>query len=174
MGLALVHGVVANLGGEIRVESEPGRGARFEVLLPELWTDESAPNEVLAQVPRGQGQHVLVVDDELPVRTSVDRLLRALGYRVTGSADAAEALRAVRADPEAFDLVLTDYTMPGTNGLDLAAELLRVRPDLPILLATGFSRSVDGEMAVAQGIRGLVMKPFNAQVLGEALQRALA
>jgi CheY-like chemotaxis protein len=116
----------------------------------------------------------LVVDDELPVRTSVDRLLQSLGYRVTGCADAAAALRAVRAAPQAFDVVLTDYMMPGTTGLDLAVELRRVRPDLPIVLATGFSRSVDVQTVAEQGLRGLVMKPYTAQALGEALHGALS
>ncbi|NTU60266.1 MAG: PAS domain-containing protein, partial [Deltaproteobacteria bacterium] len=174
LGLAVVQGVVTNLGGTVSVESRPGEGTTFEVLLPEA--DRAALSVVLdlPEAPRGEGQRVLVVDDEPAIREVVERVLLSLGYRVTACAGSAEALAAFGADPGAFDAVLTDYTMPGMNGLDLAAELMRLRPDLPVLLGTGYAESVSEELVAARGLRALLMKPYTKQKIGEALRRELS
>ncbi|NTU59521.1 MAG: PAS domain S-box protein [Deltaproteobacteria bacterium] len=173
LGLAVCHGIVTKLGGEIRVESKLGAGTTFEVLLPETSRAETVASDAPCEAPTGEGQRVLVVDDEPAVRDVVQRLLSALRYEVTVAADAAQGLEAFRATPEEFDAVLTDYTMPGMNGLALAGEVLKLRPGLAVLLGTGFAEAVSQEVVVDCGLRGLVMKPYTAHKLGEALRRAL-
>ncbi|MBE0617649.1 MAG: PAS domain S-box protein, partial [Proteobacteria bacterium] len=132
LGLAVARGAVAALGGEIRVRSTPGAGASFVVFLPEAPEEATLPSAPAGVLLSGNGEQVLVVDDEAPIRVVAHKILTALRYRVTACATGAEALGAFRARPGGFALVVTDYTMPGMSGLDLASELLRDHPDLPV------------------------------------------
>jgi PAS domain S-box-containing protein len=173
MGLAVVHGIVASHGGAITVESAPGRGTRFDIYLPRC--DGAEAPEIPVEAPaRGLGERILLVDDEpLLVRIGAATLER-LGYRVARYTDGREALEAFRADPDAFDLVITDQTMPQMTGETLARELLRLRPRLPIILCTGFSHAMTEDKARSLGIRALLMKPVSRQEFCLTVQRLLA
>ncbi|NTU59587.1 MAG: PAS domain S-box protein [Deltaproteobacteria bacterium] len=173
LGLAIVHGIVTKLGGEIRVESEAGAGTAFEIRLPEVAVDAGPEAPTPPEIPRGRGQHVLVVDDEAPVRRGLTQILTTLGYRATEAVASAEALATFDADPVKFDAVVTDYTMPGGDGLGLARELLRRRPGLPILLTTGFSETLSPQEVARSGVRSYLKKPYRIQTLAEALRDAL-
>jgi signal transduction histidine kinase/ActR/RegA family two-component response regulator len=172
MGLSVVHGIVANHGGAIAVESAPGRGTRFDVYLPRC--DATEPPEIPVEAPtRGRGERILLVDDEPLLARIGGATLERLGYRVSSYTDVREALEAFRADPDAFDLVITDQTMPQVTGETLARELLRLRPRLPIILCTGFSHTTTEDKARSLGIRALLMKPVSRQELCLTVQRLL-
>jgi PAS domain S-box-containing protein len=172
MGLAVVHGIVKSCGGAITVYSEMGEGSAFNVYLPEIAGEgetESAKAELL---PTGN-ERILLVDDEKIQIQSIRPALERLGYSVTAKEDGREALKAFRARPDAFDLVITDQTMPHISGLGLAEEVARIRPDIPVILFTGFSEAVNGKKAKEVGVRDFIMKPFSARDLAEAIRRAL-
>jgi PAS domain S-box-containing protein len=160
LGLAMVHGIVDRHDGAVTVQSAVGVGSVFQVYLPAL--EAQKPSEAAVEMPvvRGRGEHILFVDDE-PMLARVGNLFLAdLGYRVTAHTNPGEALAAFRAAPDDFDLVVTDLTMPGTSGLDLADEMHLLRPDVPIVLTTGFRGSLTDEMVRAHGIRGTLLKPY--------------
>ncbi len=175
LGLAVVHGIVKQYDGHIRVESDPGQGATFAVYLPvagdcgEATGDEGDPD-----VPRGHGEHVLLVDDDSLVADSTARILESLDYRVTVASDAGRAWELFREDPHRFDLVLTDQTMPHMAGTELAKKILALRPDTPVLLCTGYSPQASAQVAQRIGIRGFLMKPLDRAGLAQALAGVLA
>jgi PAS domain S-box-containing protein len=139
LGLSVVQGIMQEHEGAITVSSAPGKGTTFNLYLPavDAVTAEDRQKGAVAELQRGQGQHVLYLDDDDALVLLVTRMLQRLGYRVSGYVSATEALEAVRADPGQFDLVVTDYNMPGMSGLDVAAELARIRPDLPVAVTSG-------------------------------------
>jgi PAS domain S-box-containing protein len=170
MGLSVVHGILHEHGGHLLVESRPGEGSCFRLLLPGLAPAEvkEEAEEYVAMVPlQGQG-HVLVVDDEPRLVSYYAELLEAQGYRVTGITDAREALRYFRAMPDDIDLVITDQTMPEMTGVGLARELLELRPELPVILCTGYSDEIDAQGAQALRLAAYFDKPVMA---GELLAR---
>lgn len=159
MGLSVVHGIVKSYQGHISVYSEPEIGTIFNVYLPML---DSAPvngTPVHKALERGS-ERLLIVDDEEPIVTMEKEMFTQLGYSVTACLTPEQALETFRNDPEAFDLVITDMTMPKMTGDKLALELLRLKPGLPIILCTGFSERINEEAAKAIGIREYVMKPI--------------
>jgi CheY-like chemotaxis protein/two-component sensor histidine kinase len=159
MGLSVVHGIVKEMGGTIQVQSEPGRGTVFHLFLP-LAENGAAENTPLIKEPLvGGSERILLVDDEKPVIAIEKQLLSRLGYQVTGCIGSAEALELFTADPHRFDMVITDIAMPKMSGDKLAGELLKIRPDVPILLCTGFSETMTDEKMAALGVKGLLMKP---------------
>jgi PAS domain S-box-containing protein len=169
MGLSVVHGIVKEHGGAIDVASEPGKGTTFTVYFPA--TEENV--EKTSAIPEGDGARLLFVDDEdLLLRMAV-RMLERLRYQVTSFTDPAEALAAFHAEPGRFDLVLTDLDMPHLTGLELAAELAKVRPELPIVLTTGVKQPFEPAKARSLGIRELLLKPFDYRGLADVLARAL-
>jgi CheY-like chemotaxis protein len=174
LGLAVVHGVIKNHGGAITVSSEPGVGATFSVYLPvsDCQASPVVQNSVL--LPRGNGEHILFVDDEEALVSVGKSMLEQLGYRVTARTDSGEALAAFRAEPGDFDLIITDQIMPQMDGADLARALLQIRPTLPVILTTGYSTSMSPEKAKAIGIGELLLKPNTMQTLGDAIRRALS
>ncbi len=173
LGLAVVHGIVTGWGGRISVTSEPGRGSTFEVRLPrETAAAEAAVPPPNGALPRGT-ERVLVVDDEPTLTEVLQGMLEALGYRVTVTNDSGDALAKVRAAPGAFDLVITDQTMPHLTGAALTRELLRLRPDLPVLLYTGHGEVLDQAGAREAGARGLLHKPVAWGDLARAVRGAL-
>jgi signal transduction histidine kinase/ActR/RegA family two-component response regulator len=173
LGLSLVHGIVTGLGGGINVNSAPGLGTTFKVYLPRIAVEPRAEAEVKSAIPPGGDESVLVVDDEASITGLERKLLEGLGYRVTVVAGGEQALQAFRAKPADFDLILTDMTMPGLNGDELAREILRIRPEMPIILCTGFSELIDAEKAEAMGIKEFLLKPLEKGELARAVRRAL-
>ncbi|MEW6593325.1 MAG: ATP-binding protein [Thermodesulfobacteriota bacterium] len=176
LGLSVVHGIVKSHGGGIVVESQPGQGATFRLCFPllEQSAAESAAGIVKAPLPSGDRERVLLVDDEVPLVEMGQRILEYLGYVVTPKTSSSEALQLFAAQPEAFDLVITDQSMPGMTGVEMARQMLSLRPGLPVILCTGFSGAVGKEQARAMGIRGYVMKPLSINDLAAACQEALA
>jgi len=160
IGLSVVHDIVKTMNGAIQVQTEPGRGTAFHLFLPVVGNG-AAKNEPLIKEPLvGGTEHILLVDDEKPVIAIEKQLLSRLGYQVTSCTGSNEALEMFTADPDRFDMVITDIAMPKMSGDKLANEMLTIRPDIPILLCTGFSETMTDEKMAAAGVKGLLMKPF--------------
>jgi CheY-like chemotaxis protein len=169
LGLSVVHGIVLAHEGAITVASKPGEGTTFEIYLPIL-TDGTPLRPGTRQPPiRGHGERLLLVDDEPELRSAAQRALERLGYRVTPAHNPEAALKIFRDAPTGFDAVITDLTMPGMTGTALAAELHRLRPELPILLTTGFGGDLTAETTEATGIRSIVSKPLSLGALASAV-----
>ncbi|RPJ70904.1 MAG: response regulator, partial [Desulfobacteraceae bacterium] len=173
LGLAVVHGIVKHHGGGIHVLSQPGVGTSFDVYLP-MMTEEAAALPPLEEEPAAGGkERILFVDDEPAIAELGRRLLESLGYRVTSCKGALEALEHFSADPQAFDLLITDMTMPQMTGDRLAVTLMNIRPGLPVIVCTGFSELIGPERARDMGIRALIMKPFLKGEMAKAIRTAL-
>ena len=173
LGLAAVYGIVKTHKGAIVVESAPGRGATFWVYFP-VATAPADQAQAVPAVPAslcGKGQRVLYLDDDESLVFLVTRMLNRLGYRTSGYQIARLALDAVRADPYGFDLVVTDLNMPGLSGLDAALELSRIRPDLPVVITSGYITDAMRTEALRAGVRDLIYKPDTAGDLCEAVAR---
>ncbi len=177
MGLSVVHGIITSHGGAVTVESEPGRGTTFTLVFPCVAAEQArpstAPYAAFSAIPKAQGR-VLVVEDEAAIGRMFRRLLGRLGYDVEVFENGSDALDRFRADPARFDVVITDLTMPGMTGDDLAVELLRMRPDLPVVLATGYGPSLSTERVRELGIVAVLRKPLTVRELVEALRVAAA
>ncbi len=163
MGLSVVHGIVKALGGDISVDSELGQGTTFHVFFPYTERRPESETDIAGKIPRGN-ESILFVDDEKAMVDAIQAMIERLGYKVTARTSSIEALEAFRVNYSRFDLVITDFTMPNMNGMELAKELFKLRPEIPIILCTGYSELINEEKAKANGIRAFVMKPV---VLGE-------
>jgi PAS domain S-box-containing protein len=172
MGLAVVHGIVKSYCGTVAVDSEVGRGSTFNVFFPRVDGDFSLEVDAVAPSSRGE-ERILFVDDEEDLVCMAQQMLGRFGYRIVAKANSLEALEVFRAHPDQFALVITDQTMPHMTGADLARELLRIRPDIPIILCTGFSEVITADEAKALGIREFVMKPFTPHEITEIIRRTL-
>ncbi len=173
LGLAVVYGIVREHRGEIRVRSEAGKGTTFDIYLPVVAdNDASSLVEKEPHIATGN-ERVLVVDDEAAVLRMVRQVLERLGYRVTAHLRSIDALDAFRANPDGFDLVITDMTMPIMTGERLAEEMMRIEPDIPIIICTGFSERINREKAEAIGVKGLLMKPISKFDIGKMVRSVL-
>ncbi len=173
LGLSVVHGIVKSCRGAITVASQPGRGSTFEIFLPLIeHQEESQLRKEVKPLPTGT-ERLLFVDDEEALADIGHQILKRLGYRVTVKTSSLEALETFKAGPHEFDLVITDQTMPHLTGADLAQEMLRLRPDMPIILCTGFSESINAEEARALGIRRFLLKPLVAREIAEVVREVL-
>jgi len=172
MGLAMVHGIVKSYGGAISVTSAPGKGTTFEVLFPRIDLEAEEVDESFQELPRGS-EHILLVDDEDFLVDIGKEMLTFLGYKVTTKTNSGEALSAFQEDPNRYDLLITDLTMPGMNGDQMATEMMKIKPALPVIIATGFSERFNLEKAKALGIRDLAMKPIVMRDLAAIVRRVL-
>jgi PAS domain S-box-containing protein len=173
LGLAVVHGIVRDHEGAIFVTSELGKGTTVSVYLPEHTVGLDAAQEPPPELLRANGETVLFIDDEAVLCRSVAGLLERLGYRVTARSDPAEALEIFRQKPQAFDVVLTDLTMPGLTGVDVAREILKLAPGKPVLMMSGYSSSWTPESLRTLGVLDLIVKPLGAARLSQSLAAAL-
>ncbi len=173
LGLAVAYGIVKEYGGDITVSSKIDQGTTFRIRLPAV---ENIPETVSVETPKGDlsgNERILLVDDEKSIAKLESNILQRLGYGVTSFVDPVEALDAFRASPHAFDLVLTDMTMPRLSGDKLARELLAIRPDIPIIVLTGFSERINKQKATAMGIKGLLKKPIRRADLACTVRKTL-
>ncbi|MDM0036926.1 ATP-binding protein [Variovorax sp. J22P271] len=177
LGLSMVHGIVNDLGGAIDIATEPAprpaHGTRVTVWLPVCCESEAAPARPDPAWPRGNGQVVMVVDDERPLVELAEELLAELGYEPVGFDSSERALEAFLADPQRFDAIITDEMLPGLAGSELTLELLTVRPDLPVILVSGNVGAALEQRARDAGVVALLRKPLGLQELAESLARTL-
>ncbi|MFA7348010.1 MAG: PAS domain S-box protein [Desulfurivibrionaceae bacterium] len=173
LGLSVVHGIVTSHGGGIEVRSIPGQGTNFSLYFPVLEAVAETVAVAVADAPPTGKERVLLVDDEAALIELGERILVYLGYQVTTRTSSIEALELFRSQPDNFDLVVTDYTMPNMTGGELAKHILAIRPGLPIVLCTGFSEVFTEEKAIALGIQGYVMKPVSIHDLAKICRSVL-
>ena len=173
LGLSVIHGIVKNHSGDIAVTSAPGKGTTFKVYLPII---EDA--DVLTEFEPSNGaargnEHILLIDDEAQIISMEQQMLENLGYQVTARTDSMEALREFSQEPQNFDLVITDMTMPQMTGDELAQKLLDIKPDIPVILCTGFNEDITEEKALSMGIQKFVMKPVIKSDLAATIRSVL-
>lgn len=173
MGLAVVHGIIKSYKGDIKVYSEPGKGTVFQAYIPRLVIDSESPVNSEQVILPGRGEHILLVDDEKTIVEIETKMLTRIGYQVTARTSPSEAFELFRTHPQDYDLVITDMTMPGMTGDKLVKELLQIRPDIPIILSTGFSEDISREKTATLGIKVLMMKPVTLEDLSRATRQAL-
>ncbi len=173
MGLAVVHGIVKNHHGEISVKSHPGEGTVFTIHLPAQRKAETCLTPRLeADLPMGT-EHLLFVDDELPIAKINSLILKRLGYKVTIRTSSIEALTLFKAKPKRFDLVITDITMPNLSGTQLAVELIKIRADIPIIICSGYQHKFAEQPLHAMGIKAFLGKPVLKKDLAETIRKVL-
>jgi PAS domain S-box-containing protein len=172
LGLSVVHGIVKDHNGEITVDSLPNKGTIFRIYFPEFEpikeNKTAEPSELIPGTEK-----ILYVDDEETLVQTGKQILEKLGYKVTGKTQSMEALKTFEQSPEQFDLVITDLTMPRMTGIDFAKKVLEMRPDIPVILATGYSEEITRIQLHQIGIRDLIMKPILIGDLSKAIRRVL-
>ena len=172
LGLSVVYGIAKGSGGTVMAQSKPGTGSVFSVYLPAITGLVETRVEPGESIPKGS-ERILFVDDEEVLAKMWSDILDTLGYQVTSITWSIRALEMFRDRPDQFDLVITDMTMPDMMGTDLSKEILKLRPDMPIILCTGFNELVTEEKAKAMGIREFAMKPLNLRSIAELIRKAL-
>jgi PAS domain S-box-containing protein len=169
MGLSVVHGIVTSHGGAVTASSEPGEGSILTVYLSVYRGEGTAGDSPEEAPPLGGDERILLVDDEEALAATGKAKLQRLGYQVTAATSSVKALESFEKHPDAFDLIITDYTMPEMTGTTLSQKILAIRPDMPIIITTGFSQHLTPEKAKSMGIRRMVMKPL----LGDRFARVV-
>jgi len=172
MGLAVVHGIIENYGGKITVDSTIGKGTCFAIYLPITKKRKVYTPSEKEDSPLGT-ENILFIDDEAPIAKMGSKVLEQLGYSVTTRTSSVEALELFRSKPQTFDLVISDMTMPNMTGDVLAGELMKIRPDIPVVLCTGYSKKISEESAADIGIKALVYKPIVKADLAKMVREVL-
>jgi len=172
LGLSMVHGIVTSYGGTITVDSEPWKGSSFDLYFPRIASGVLSEIQPAGPLPGGT-ERILFIDDEKVVVDTAQQMLEQLGYKVVTKTSGVEALEVFREDPDRFDMVITDMTMPKMTGDELGKELLLIRPDVPIVLCTGFSEKIDEERAKEIGIREFVLKPIIMSEIAQIIRKVL-
>jgi PAS domain S-box-containing protein len=172
MGLSVVHGIVKNHGGNISVISEPGKGTIFHILFPCIEDEPEPEVEIAFEIPRGN-ERILFVDDEKAMLNAIQPMIERLGYKVIARTSSIEALEAFRVNPDRFDLVITDFTMPNMTGIELAKEILKLRSDIPIILCTGYSEHINEDKSKASGVRAFLAKPVVLSEIANTIRKVL-
>jgi PAS domain S-box-containing protein len=172
LGLATVHGIVTGLKGNITVYSDPGKQTTFQIVLPIVRVPEKQPRVRREEIPQGN-ERILLVDDEEFLADATKSILENLGYQVTATTDSIEAFKLFQRSPRAFDLIITDMTMPGMSGDKLAKKIFEITPEVPVILLTGYSDIMNLEQAKAMGIKGYLTKPMLQRHLAEEIRRCL-
>lgn len=173
LGLATVYGIIKEHCGDIKVYSEPGKGTAFNIYLPLIKTsNDTEVAEKIQKLPIGN-ERILLVDDEEVIALLEKQMLERLGYRVTEKCSSVEALKVFKTNPDAFDLVISDMTMPNITGDQLAREIISVRPEMPVIICTGFSERINREKAKVMGIKGFLMKPVLKSKMAETVRKVL-
>lgn len=173
LGLATVHGIVSDLSGAVTVSSAIGDGSTFHVYLPTCKAEDRKDETGEDAVPRGNGERILLVDDESAILAFAKSMIEQMGYLVRTHSSSIQALEAFSQAPHAFDLIITDQTMPLLTGVELAAKVQAIRSDIPVILITGFSEIISAEQARKQGICVYLEKPFTRNSLARAIRQAL-
>jgi PAS domain S-box-containing protein len=174
LGLALVQGIVTDLGGAIDVVSQPGQGSTFDIYLPRSDAEAIEKADHAAPLPRGNGERVLLVEDEKPLMLLTEEMLAALNYEPAGFTNPSEALEEFRLDPSRFDVVVLDQLMPGMTGTELAKQVRQVRADMPVVLISGYTGPVLTQHALSAGIDHILTKPLDLRQIADALSKVLS
>ncbi len=174
MGLSMVHGIVKGLGGAVTVYSEMEIGSVFNVYLPVIEDVVALTKSKTLEIPKGNQERVLFVDDEGPLVDVGGQIIESLGYQVFTETASPKAFEKFKTNPDGFDLIVTDMTMPKMTGLDLAEKVMEIRPDMPVILCTGFSAMIDENEIEKTGIRGYITKPILKHEMALAIRKALA
>jgi len=173
LGLAVVYGIIKEHNGDIKVYSEQGKGSTFNIYLPLMKTPAiPISSNQSFKLPQGT-EKILLVDDEITIAKLEGQMLSRLGYQVTEHTNSTEALKEFKKNQENFDLVISDMTMPNITGDQLAKEILSIRPDMPIIICTGFSERVNEEQVEAIGVKGFLMKPVIKYDMAQMVRKVL-
>ena len=172
MGLSVVHGIVSSYGGTIKAFSEPGKGSTLTVYLPVIDKKLESEDRTEESVPTGT-ENILFVDDEPAIANIGEKYLKSLGYQVTTQTSSMEALGLFRDKPNQFDLVITDMTMPDMSGEKLSAEMINIRPEIPVILCTGYSSKISKKTAMEMGIKAFIYKPISMYDLAMLVRKVL-
>ncbi|MFN2369324.1 MAG: response regulator, partial [Desulfurivibrionaceae bacterium] len=181
MGMSLIHGIVKDCGGFLKIDSAPEQGTAVHIYFPIVGETEerrakkrgAEKEKVPIELPSTGNEHILLVDDEKNIARIFKQILEQFGYKVTAHYSSIETLETFRAAPDSFDLVLTDQRMPWQSGMELAAKIREIRPDMPIILCTGYSSSIDEKEAKEIGIKRIIMKPISAAALANNIREVL-
>jgi len=173
LGLSVVHGIIKEHGGDIKVTSQVGKGSTFDVFFPLVKKHAQIAISENGAESKGGAESILLVDDEASIVRLEKQMLERLGYRVVSRISSQDALDAFKANPDKYDLVITDMNMPNMTGDQLAKALIAIRSDLPVIICTGFSEKIDQETAVSIGISGFLMKPIVKSEMAQMVRKAL-